>query len=101
MPAAVFVRFLERKLTEHGIGKVDPDDDVLQHHARRVLTTRVLTNQALDAIRAKAEDDAGSIALPSDLRQQVVAAHERQSDIAWDFAVAYLARKMLSEDGAA
>ncbi len=60
MPADVFVRFLERKLTEHGIGKVVPDNDVLEQHARHVLT-RALTNKALDAIRAKAEEDATSI----------------------------------------
>ena len=36
MPADVFVRFLERKLAEHGIGKVAPDIDVLEQHARHI-----------------------------------------------------------------
>ena len=48
MPADVFVRFLERKLAEHGIGKVVPGNEVLEQHARHVLT-RALTNKALDA----------------------------------------------------
>ena len=52
MPADVFVRFLERKLAEHGIGKVVPGNDVLEQHARHVLT-RALTNKALDAIRRR------------------------------------------------
>ena len=95
MPADVFVRFLERKLAEHGIGKVVPGNDVLEQHARHVLA-RALTNKALDAIRAKAEDDAASIPLPSDLHQQVVAALKRQPDIPWDFAVADIARKALN-----
>jgi hypothetical protein len=37
MPADFF-QFLERKLTEHGIGKVVPADGVLERHARAVLT---------------------------------------------------------------
>ena len=44
MPADVFVRFLERKLTEHGICKVVPGNDVLEQHARHLLT-RALTNR--------------------------------------------------------
>ena len=98
MPADVFVRFLERKLAEHGIGKVVPGNDVLEQHARHVLT-RALTNKALDAIRAKAEEDAASIELPSDLHRQVVAALERQPDIPWDLAVADIARKALHVEG--
>jgi hypothetical protein len=69
------------------IGKVVPGDDVLEQHARHVLT-RDLTNKALDAIGAKAEEAAISIALPSDLRHQVAATLKRQPDIPWGFAVA-------------
>jgi hypothetical protein len=98
MPADEFVRFLERKLAEHGIGKVVPGNDVLEQHARHVLT-RALTNKALETIRAKAEEDAASIALSSDLHQQVVAALKRQPEIPWDFAVANIARKALHEEG--
>jgi bisphosphoglycerate-dependent phosphoglycerate mutase len=97
MPADVFVGFLERKLTEHGIGKVVPDNDVLEQHARHVLT-RALTNKALEAIQAKAEEDAASIPLPSELHQQVVAALRSQPDIPWDFAVVDIARKALLEE---
>jgi hypothetical protein len=56
-----------------------PGNDVLEQHARRVLT-RALTNKALEANRAKAEADAASVSLPSDLHHQVVAALKRQSD---------------------
>jgi hypothetical protein len=89
MPADVFVRFLERKLAEHGIGKVVPGNDVLEQHARHVLT-RALTNKALEAIRAKAEEDATSIALPSKLHQKVVAALKRQPEIPWDLRLPIL-----------
>jgi hypothetical protein len=98
MPADVFVRFLERKLAEHGIGKVVPGNDVLEQHARHVLT-RALTNKALEAIRAQAEEDATSIALPSKLHQKVVAALKRQPGIPWDFAVADIVREVLDKAG--
>jgi hypothetical protein len=95
MPADVFVRFLERKLTEHGICKVVPGNDVLEQHARHVLT-RALTNKALDAIWEKAEFEAASFQLPSDLHRRVVAALQRQRDIPWDFAVTDIARRALN-----
>ena len=100
MPADVFVRFLERKLAEHGINKVVPCNDVLEQQARRVLT-RALTNKALDAIRAKAEVDAASMSLPSDMHLQVVAALKRQSDMPWDIAVAEIVGKELNRNGTA
>ena len=95
MPADVFVRFLEHKLAEHGIGKVVPGNDVLEQHARHVLA-RALTNKALDAIRQKAEAEAASFQLPSDLHRRVVAALQRQRDIPWDFAVTDIARRALN-----
>ena len=95
MPADVFVRFLERKLAERGIGKVVPGNEVLEQHARHVLTS-ALTNKALDGIRAKAESEAASFQLPSDLHRQVVAALQRQRDIPWDFAVTDIARRALN-----
>ena len=57
MPADVFVRFLERKLAEH--------------HTRHILT-RALTNKALGAIRARDDEDAASIPLPSDLHRELL-----------------------------
>lgn len=98
MPADVFVQFLERKLAEHGISTVVPGNDVLEQHAQHVLT-RALTNKALEAIRAKAEEDAHSIALSSDLHGQVVAALKRQPEIPWDFAVADIVCKVLDKEG--
>jgi hypothetical protein len=98
MPADVFVRFVERKLAEHGIGEVVPNNDVLEQHARHVLI-RALTNKVLEAIRAKAEEDAASIALPPKMHQKVVAALKRQPEVPWDFAVADIVREVLDEVG--
>ena len=43
--------------------------------------TRALTDKTLDAIWAKAVEDAASIPLPSDVRRQVAATLRRQPDI--------------------
>ena len=62
----------------------------MEQHARRVIT-RALINKAVDEVRAPAEAEAAAIQLPSDLRQQIEAALERQPDIPWDLAVADIA----------
>jgi hypothetical protein len=96
MPSEVFIRFLERKLIEHGVKKVIPADDMLEQHARRVIE-RAFINKAIDEARTQAEAAAAAVELPEDLRQQVVAAFERQPDIPWDLAVADIALGALDE----
>ena len=94
MPADVFVRFLERKLTEHGIGKVVPDNDVLAQHSRHVIT-RDLTNKALEAIRRRRKPmRPRSNCLPI-CTNRLSPPSKSQLDIPWDFAVANIARKAL------
>ena len=91
------MRFLERKLTEHGVRKVVPEDDnVLEQHARRVIM-RARLNKALETIRPQVEVEAALVELPTDLRQQVVAALERQSAVPWDIAVADIVQAL--DDG--
>jgi DNA topoisomerase 6 subunit A-like protein len=98
MPSEVFVRFLERKLTEHGVCKVVPaDDNALKQHARRVIA-RALITRVVNKIHSQVGEEAEVVALPVDLRDQVLAALERQPEIPWDLAVADIARKAL--DGA-
>src|ERR1700712_3647310 len=63
MPADVFVGLLERKLTEHGVRKVVPDDVVLERHARRVIEQR-LVDKVLRENRSKVQAQAASIKLP-------------------------------------
>jgi hypothetical protein len=57
MTAPVFVAFLERKLAEHGVSKVVPDESVLEQHARRVIEQGLaekLLNEARTALRKEA-----------------------------------------------
>jgi hypothetical protein len=70
MSSGVFVQFLERKLTEHGVRKVVPGGAVLEQHARRVIT-RTILNMRLDGLRAEIDRAAERIALPADLHRQV------------------------------
>jgi hypothetical protein len=98
MPSDVFVRFIERKLTEYGVHKVMPADDVLESHARRVIT-RTLLNIQLDDIRPQVDAAAAHVELPSDLRQQVEAALRLRPDIPWDLAIAAIARRAVAGAG--
>jgi hypothetical protein len=97
MTSGVFVQFLERKLAEHGVKKLVPEDNVLKQHARRVLT-RTLLNMRLDDIRPQVDAKAARIVLPADLRQQVEAALQRHPDIPWDLAVADIAQRNVRGD---
>ena len=99
MSSGVFVQFIERKLTEHGVRKVVPRDDVLEQHARRVIN-RTLLNIRLDELRPEVEAYAKRFVLPSDLRQQVEAQLQDQPDTPWDVATAEIAQRIVnSNDG--
>jgi hypothetical protein len=100
MPSDVFIDFLQRKLTEHGVRKVVPAaDNVLEQHARRVIT-RELTKKALDQIRPQIEVKAAAVELPADLRNQVVAELGVRPEIPWDVAVADIARRAIDGEKA-
>jgi len=88
-----FIEFIERKLIEHGYGKVVPEDDpTLEHHARDVIARKLL-NDALEALRELAEQKAAEIVLPPDLRQQVREMLKAEPSLPWDIAVAEIARR--------
>jgi len=98
MPADVFVAFVERKLTEHGVRKVVPDDSVLVEHARSVMA-RDLINKEISKVRDKAVADAAAVVLPADLRERLRAVLKRQPDVPWDVAVADIALAACRDDG--
>jgi hypothetical protein len=89
MTAPVFVAFLERKLAEHGVRKVVPDDDILEHHARRVIKQQLAQN-VLDDNRLALEAEAAARPLPGDLAKQVASVLARRPELSWDAAVAFL-----------
>jgi hypothetical protein len=95
MPSDVFIRFLERKMIEHGVKKVVPDEDVLTAHARNVME-RALTNKALGDIRTKAHTDAHNICLPDDLKRQVQLALQAVPERPWDLVTAEIATDIIA-----
>jgi len=89
MPADVFVSFLERKLAEHGVCKIVPDNTVLERHARRVIEQR-LAEKVLDERRAALRAQATAAALPDDIGSQVRAVLVERPELSWDLAVSAL-----------
>jgi hypothetical protein len=84
MTAPQFIAFLERKLAQHGAGKVVPNESVLAEHAGRILereaAARWLATMPLTAIPA----------VPDGLAEQVRTLLEADPTLAWDDAVALL-----------
>jgi hypothetical protein len=89
MTAPVFVAFLQRKLAEHGVLKVVPDESVLERHARRVIE-QGLAEKVLDEVRTTLREKAASATLPDDLRTQVSAVLVERPELSWDLAVSAL-----------
>ncbi len=89
MTAPVFVGFLERKLAEHEVQKVVPDDGILERHARRLIE-QGLAKKVLDKARPTLQLEAAATALPDDLHGRVRAALVERPELSWDLAVATL-----------
>jgi hypothetical protein len=87
MPADMFVAFLERALIRHGVEKVVPDAETLEHQARRAIEQR-LGEKLFHDNRTKLQAEAAAVTLPEDLDDQVKALLDLQPEIPWDQAVA-------------
>ena len=84
MTAPQFVAFLERKLTEHGAGKVVPEEFVLAEHAARILEREAAARWLATMPRTTIP------AAPDGLAEQVRALLDADPTLAWDDAVALL-----------
>jgi DNA topoisomerase VI subunit B len=87
MTSPELVAFIERKLAEHGVGKIVPDADIVEAHARRLIE-RGLAHAAFDQLRPKIIKQAKAAILPADLRQQIEAELAKDPTKAWDDALA-------------
>jgi hypothetical protein len=79
------VAFIERKLIQHGIQKVVPDDDLLRDAYRLHAKSKRLEEIVAEAIEDFDDDD---ITTPDDLNSRVVAHLEEHPELRWDEAVA-------------
>ena len=87
MTSPEFVDFLERKLAEHGIGKIVPDAGTLHLAARRAARIARI-QKAIEAISTSDEQ----IDLPEDLEERVRQALDDEPERTWDDALVEIMR---------
>ncbi len=92
-----FIAFIERKFAEHGVAKVVPDSDVIERHARTVIEGRLINN-AVANLAAKIKEQAATVALPENLRQQIEAELKESPTLSWDEVVADLVADLAEGD---
>ncbi len=83
--------WIERKLVEHGVGKVIPDDAVLARAWHRAAAT-TFVNERLGALIAEGRSHAARLAPPADLHARIAAALSNDPSASWDAVVADVAR---------
>jgi hypothetical protein len=85
MTSRQLVDFVETKLTEHGVRKLIPDDDVIEKHARRVIRELLIAK-----ISDEFDKEAAKADLPAGLRRQIEEFVEKNTELPWDAAVAQI-----------
>jgi hypothetical protein len=93
MTSDQLVEWLERKLNEIGVGRVIPDDDVLDKAYKRAWRLATI-QQAID--KATAECDGADITLPTDL-QETIRQRLDGSTRAWDDVVFEIAGREVND----
>jgi MoxR-like ATPase len=86
MTSDQFVAWLERKLHEHGAGKVVPDAATLQAQAREAIAANIVRERAA-ALEAAAWAEAEAVALPRDLDRRAWAVLAAHPELSWEEAV--------------
>jgi hypothetical protein len=83
------VAFIERKLTEHGIQKIVPNDDLLRDAYRLYAKSKRVEEIVVEAISGIDDDD---ITVPDDLNSRVAAHLKQHPELRWDEAVAAMVK---------
>jgi hypothetical protein len=84
MTSDVFVAWLERRLTEHGVAKVIPPPDTLTKAYQLARQTKAI-NKELARLQTTMRDQA--IEIPEDLDARVRETLEEDPALSWDAAV--------------
>jgi hypothetical protein len=93
MTSRQFVDYLEAKLTEHGVSKVIPQEDVIERQLRYLLTVQ-LANQELEKVIPRVQDTVDAMELPAGLRERVAKEFERVPTWSWDRVVFDLVKRL-------
>jgi hypothetical protein len=88
MTSEQLVAFVERKLEEHGIGKIIPDEDTLKDAYRLFERGRRIEKTVEKALRKFEKDEHDSLEVPKDLAGRVRKILANDSALRWDQAVA-------------
>jgi hypothetical protein len=94
LPSDQLVAFIERKLTEHGIQKVVPNDDLLRDAYQLYAKSKRVEEIVAEAI---GEIDDEDITVPDDLSSRVTALLKEDPKLRWDEAVAAIVEPRLEE----
>ena len=86
MTSPQFIAFIERKLTEHGIKKIVPGDDLLGETYKALVASRRLEEIIAEAIKDAEEEEDDDI--PDDLADKVAAYLKKNPTVRWDAAIA-------------
>jgi hypothetical protein len=86
------LKLIEDKLTEHGIKKVVPEDDVLAEAYRNWIEYDQVKAE-INKLIAKLRGEMGKIPLPDDVREQVEQYLKDHPTESWDEAIKVIARR--------
>lgn len=87
-----FIRWLESKLSAHGVKKVVPDDGVLANAYRHAVFVQTI-NQKINRANDEAQSAAESAKIPKTLRRQLDKLLKNNPALAWDDALAQIVTK--------
>jgi len=95
--SADFVAWIERKLTQHGVAKIAPDQDTLTLAWRRAVAARYVTSRLQSAVR-DAQRHAAEAPVPDDLAALVAAGLRGDPTQSWDDVIKRLAAQRIGAD---
>jgi hypothetical protein len=80
------VRWIERKLDEHGVTKLVPDDDTITNAYRR-MRRQAAVQAKINEVVVSLDDGADDLIVPSDLQSRIRKALESDRTTSWDEAL--------------
>jgi hypothetical protein len=87
------IALIERKLAEHSVGKVVPDDDTLTAAYRR-MQRQILIQERIDEAMEKLGDEGdGAVSVPADLKGQIDARQNADRTLRWDEVLREIAER--------
>ncbi|MPZ58741.1 MAG: hypothetical protein GEU91_20070 [Rhizobiales bacterium] len=86
------IAFIERKLEEHGVEKVIPDEATLADAYRR-MRRQAVVQEKIEEVLAELDDDEAELAVPENLRAQIEEVFSTKRHVRWDAVVSAIAKQ--------